>query len=181
MQRFRISIASILACVALSSLDLFAFRWAYSRIAASSNSIAAYFEGMISVGLIPLGNAAIVAIYLAAYRHRTARPGRGEGASARTALAFALCATSGVLLVVTLWAIAPQYLLAYFGVASRPSVWLLRWSGLVRVPADAEKPLVRFVIDPLFMAFVLSGPLMLLAWIAGAIAGKSPPAIRSAG
>lgn len=54
----RISIASMLAFVALGASDLFAFKWAYSRIAASSGSVAAYFEGTIAVGLIPAGNAA---------------------------------------------------------------------------------------------------------------------------
>ena len=180
MRRYRISVATILAIVALSALDCFAFKWAYSRIAASLNSdIEAYFEGMISVGLIPVGNAAAVALYLAAHRRRAARPGRGEGASARAALAFALCAASGMLLVVTLWATAPKCLLAYFGVVSRPTIWLVTWSGLVRVATDVEKPLFRFVIDPLFMAFTLSGPLILLAWIAGVIAGKS--AVRRSG
>ena len=176
MRRHRISVASILAIVALSALDCFAFKWAYSRIAASLNSddeaIEAYFEGMISVGLIPVGNAAAVALYLAAHRRRAPRPGRGEGASARAALAFALCAASGMLLVVALWATAPKCLLAYFGVVSRPTLWLVTWSGLVRVATDVEKPLFRFVIDPLFMAFTLSGPLILLAWIVGVIAGK---------
>jgi hypothetical protein len=184
VRRYRISVASILAIVALSALDCFAFKWAYSRIAASLNSddeaIEAYFEGMISVGLIPVGNAAAVTLYLAAHRRRTARLGRGEGASARAALAFALCAASGMLLVVTLWATAPKCLLAYFGVVSRPVIWLVTWSGLVRVATDVEMPLFRFVIDPLFMALALSGPLMLLAWIVGAIAGRSDPTIRSA-
>lgn len=185
MQRFRIAVASILAFVALSALDCFTFKWSYSRIAtslnaASSNSIEAYFEGMLSAGLIPAGNAAAVAIYLAVHRRRTARPGRGDGASARAALAFALCAASGMLLVVTLWATAPKCLLAYFGVVSRPCMRLIRWSGLIRVATDVEKPLLRFVIDPLFMALTLSGPPMLLAWIAGSIAGKCGPATLSA-
>jgi hypothetical protein len=176
----RISVASTMAFVALCASDLFAFKWAHSRIAASSGSVVAYFEGMISVGIIPVGNAAAVAVYLAAHRRRTARLGRGEGASARAAPAFAPCAATGMLLVVTLWATCPKYLIAYFGVVSRPSLWLLRWSGLVRVATDIEKPLCRFAIDPLFMALTPSGPLMLLAWIVGAIAGKSGPAIRSA-
>jgi hypothetical protein len=166
-----------MAIVALSALDSFALEWSYSRIAASLNSddeaIEAYFQGMISVGLIPVGNAAAVAGYLAARRRWTAQVGRGEGASARAALAFALSAGSGTLLVVTLWATAPKCLLAYLGVVSRPSLWLMRWSGLVRVATDGEKPLLRFVIDPSFMALTLSGPLMLLAWIAGVIAAKS--------
>jgi len=75
------------------------------------------------------------------------------------ALAFALCAATGKLLVPTLWATCPKYLIAYFGVVNRLSLWLLKWSGLVRIATDVEKPLCRFVIDPSFMALTLSGPL----------------------
>ncbi len=169
MPRVRVSIASLLGFVAFVAVNLFAFRWAYSRIAASSESMEAYFEGNITAGLLPIGNSAILALCWAARR------GPVGVTRARGAVAFALSAISGLVLVLALWTISPSSLLAYFRVVSRPSLWLLKWSGLVRVPADAEKPLVRFVIDPIFMAVVLSGPLMLVSAVVGWIARKSGP------
>lgn len=85
-----------------------------------------------------------------------------------------------MLLVVTLWVTSPNYLIGYLGVVNRPGLWLLKWSGLVRVATGVEKPLCRFVIDPSLMALTLSGPVILLAWLVGAIAGKSDRPFRSA-
>ena len=183
MRRPRFSFAALLAAVALSACDAFALKWAYSQLAGSASSPEGYYRGMVCLGLLPLANAALVALYLAASRPRGAEGGRGERPGVRPALSFALCATAGILAVVSLWSENPKYpkyLAAYFGLVGQPLGWVLERSGLVVDPADYERPLIRFVIDPLFMSPTLSGPPLLLAWIAARMARGRETGIRGA-
>ncbi len=117
-------------------------------------------EFELLAGFLPLADALFVAIGVVASRHRVAL--RWMPRSERGRLAPGFVAFCGLFLVASVVACLafPNVLIEYIEVAGAPIDRGLRSLGVL---TDQDTPLVRFVIAPVFLGLLFSGPPLLVA------------------
>jgi hypothetical protein len=155
----RFSLSKAMAVVALVAVN-------FAAIRASMPSHGHWGPASIFViGLLPLANAPIIAIYLLALRYRSSLQHRSLHELVGTLRGFAVTSALALFLWITACLFAPDGVLQYLQFVLRPVYLIFRSLGFQ--DRDYSSELFQFISLPLLVGATMSGPPLVLALILG--------------
>jgi hypothetical protein len=144
----------------------------FAAIRASMPSRHGHWEpaGVFVIGLLPLVNAPIIAIFLLALRYRSSL--RRRSLHERVSIAPGFAVASGLALIVWLAAcfFAPEGVMQYLQFVLRPVDVLFRSMGFQ--DRDYSSEFFQFIPLPLLVGATMSGPPLVLALIFGWLSSR---------
>jgi hypothetical protein len=158
VQRF--SLSKAMAAVALIAVNFAAIRACVPSRHGHSEAV-----GILVIGLLPLANAPIIAIFLLALRYRSALRDRSLLARVSITRGFAVASALALIVCITACVFAPDGVLQYLQFVLRPVGVFLQSLGLQDRVYSSE--LYQFISLPLLVGAAMSGPPLVLALIFG--------------
>jgi hypothetical protein len=121
-------------------------------------------------GLLPLANAALIAVYLLALRYRISLRRRSHRERIGMLPGFAIASSLALIVMIAVRVFAEEEVLQYLQFILRPVDVFLRSMGVS--DRDYDGAVFRFVPMPLLLGASLSGPALLIALAVGWVSNR---------